>query len=602
MEHASPHRFHIPVMGLGFTAETPAKVAHFGISSAVSIMEDHLLERLRGILSLQEQVPFKPIAQNEPDSRARRITAYLDLLHDLVLRKTARLRSLPLAPGSPLTQYFEMLPASAPLRVKYNSIHGALADDRQRIEEELRKLIQPGAIEVNIMTKVDRTNYDVKGTELPPEYSDALSALRGFASSKTPASIVFSAGLNPRLYSYCEKFPDFFPGVDGYQKKKIIIKVSDFRSALVQGKFFAKKGLWVSEFRIESGLNCGGHAFATNGLLLGPILEEFRVRRHDLARELYDICSSALQKKGTRYERMPRQKITAQGGVGTAAENELLISHYGLDSVGWGSPFLLVPEATSVDTATLKELASAEPADYYLSHASPLGVPFNNFRKSSSEKQRLQRIAKKRPGSPCYKKFLAFDREFTEKSICTASREYQRLKLIQAESNGADPVTIAAITEKDWLCEGLGASAVLVHNEIPEHRLTAVAICPGPNLAYFSGVFSLRQMVDHIYGRTSVLNAVPRAHMFINELELYINYLKTEIRKYGKTITARQADHLCDFRSNLLEGIRYYQQLFSAGQLQDFLGRQFPSQLASFRDALSALAVGDVRFNSIVPE
>ena len=44
--------------------------------------------------------------------------------------------------------------------------------------------------------------------------------------------------------------------------------MSDFRSALIQGKFLAKKGLEVAEFRIESGLNCGGHAFATDGHLM----------------------------------------------------------------------------------------------------------------------------------------------------------------------------------------------------------------------------------------------------------------------------------------------------------------------------------------------
>ena len=54
------------------------------------------------------------------------------------------------------------------------------------------------------------------------------------------------------------------------------MKVSDLRSAKVQGKILAKKGVWVSEYRIESGLNCGGHAFATDGILLGPILDDWR--------------------------------------------------------------------------------------------------------------------------------------------------------------------------------------------------------------------------------------------------------------------------------------------------------------------------------------
>ncbi|MDZ7615176.1 MAG: hypothetical protein U5K51_16885 [Flavobacteriaceae bacterium] len=39
-------------------------------------------------------------------------------------------------------------------------------------------------------------------------------------------------------------------------------------------------------------------------------------------------------------------KSTVQGGVGTAEEHEFLLTHYQADSVGWGTPFLLVPEAT----------------------------------------------------------------------------------------------------------------------------------------------------------------------------------------------------------------------------------------------------------------
>ena len=68
-----------------------------------------------------------------------------------------------------------------------------------------------------------------------------------------------AAGFNRRLYAYIEQFKDFYADAKGEIKKKIILKVSDFRSTIIQGKFLAKKGLWVSEYRIESGLNCGGH-------------------------------------------------------------------------------------------------------------------------------------------------------------------------------------------------------------------------------------------------------------------------------------------------------------------------------------------------------
>ncbi|CAN5651230.1 hypothetical protein BH10BAC5_BH10BAC5_03690 [soil metagenome] len=47
MNNLPIHSFHIPVMGLGFTIDTPIKVAHFGISSVISIMNVDLIEYIR---------------------------------------------------------------------------------------------------------------------------------------------------------------------------------------------------------------------------------------------------------------------------------------------------------------------------------------------------------------------------------------------------------------------------------------------------------------------------------------------------------------------------------------------------------------------------
>ncbi len=580
-------------MGLAFTIDTPYKVAHFGISSALSVIEDQLLEKMREILCEKENRPFVPVHQSNADHRAQRITTYLDLLADLVQENTARLSKEDFIPGNSICKYFEMLPAASHIKTVFEELWHLSGTQREETEKVLRSTIKAGAIDVNIMTKVDRTNFDSAGNELPPEYSDAMSALRGFANSKLTSSVIFSAGLNPRLYSYCENFTDFFPSKNTPAKKKIIIKVSDYRSALIQGKFLAKKGLWVTEFRIESGLNCGGHAFATEGLLLGPILAEFRDKRTELVMELYTIYREALEKKGIQNTEMPQQKTTVQGGIGTGHENEFLLQHYKLDATGWGSPFLLVPEATSVDEKTLTDLSEAIPSDYYLSNASPLGIPFNNFRKSTSEAQRKLRISKNRPGSPCYKKFLAFNTEFSEKSICTASREYQDQKIKQLNSSGKSESEIAIlteeITEKDCLCEGLGASAILANNKKPAHKLSAVTICPGPNLAYFSGISSLRQMVDHIYGRTNILNNVPRPHLFINELSLYIKYLGNEISKAGSALSEKQIRSFNNFRANLLSGISYYEELVPLMQKFTAVRDQMRSQLQACRESLYAL-------------
>ncbi len=563
----APHTFHIPVLGLCFSIDTPLKVARYGISSVVSIIEDELIEDMRAYHSLQNGVPYTPISDKEPDFRARRITQYLNLLHDLIAQQVAVLKNTPFTPGSDIEKYFELLPETSPVKQDFLRMQNmAPGADKTTLEQQLREFIVPGSIDVNIMAKLDNARYDANGEKMPDEYSDALSALRGFAQSKLSSAVVFSAGYNPRLYNYTEHFEDFYPYGQQQLKKKIILKVSDYRSALIQGKILAKKGLWVSEFRVESGLNCGGHAFPTEGLLLGPILEEFKANRQALLTELHTLCNDALQAKGKMpFDTPPVQKLTVQGGVGTSEEQTLLLEHFGLDSVGWGSPFLLVPEATNVDDPTLHLLAEAKQEDYFLSNASPLGVPFNNFRKTSSEAQRKQRIHNNRAGSPCYKKYLSGDTEFTEIPICTASRQYLHLKEKQLLQSGLPEEKIQSqiekINERDCLCEGLTVSARLKNEMYLPHKLTAVAICPGPNLAYFSGIFSLKEMVGHIYGRVSILNSLHRPHMFINELTMYIDYLKKKISDDAASLSEIPNKYYQKFSANLNKGIAYYKSI-----------------------------------------
>jgi hypothetical protein len=566
MKSTSQHTFHIPVMGLGFTIDTPTKVAKYGVTSVVSIIEDHLIEQMREVVSKRENYEYVRITEDEYDYRAKRITEYLNLLNKVVKSQIQKVKDENFETDFDINNYFKLLPDSSTEKKIYQTLNLYNEEDKKEVYRKLKEFIIPGAIDVNIMTKLDKTNYDKSGNELPNEFSDALSALRGYANSDLNSKIIFSAGLNPRLFSYCETFTDFFPDENGQIKKQIVLKVSDYRSALIQGKFLAKKGLWVSEFRIESGINCGGHTFISNGILLGPILEEFKLKRNELLNELLNDCNSALEKLNkNKLSNKPDFKITAQGGVGTALENDLLIEYYKIDSVGWGSPFLLVPEVTNVDYDTLQKLSKANVNDYYLSDASPLGVPFNNFRLSSSEEQRKRRIAKNKPGSPCYKKFLSNNKEFTDKVICTASRQYQNLKISQLKASDKSAIAISKqielVKEKDCLCEGLGASALLVSKTKLSHNLSAVAICPGPNLAYFSGIFSFKQMVDHIYGKTNILNKLFRPNFFIKELELYVDYLKNEIEKYAIGISNRNESFFKGFIQNLFSGISYYENL-----------------------------------------
>ncbi|HUH33945.1 MAG TPA: hypothetical protein VLZ28_08315, partial [Daejeonella sp.] len=339
------HTFHIPVLGLGFSVDTPLKVAKFGISSVASIVDDMLIERMRKYHAEKRGEVFIPIELKEHDSRAKRITAYLNLIDKLVREDFEILRSSPFEPLSDITRYFDLLPETSALKLKYKQM--LLVSDpnlKAMIQDVLRQDITPGSIDVNIMSKVDKLNLSANNEPLAEEYSDALAALRGFAQSNLRSSVVLSAGMNPRLYSYLENFTCFLPDENGRIDKKVILKVSDFRSAFIQAKFLAKKGLWVSEFRIESGLNCGGHAFATDGFLLGPILEEFKLRRTEMIQELYSLYQPALLSKAVNIQSVPDMRISVQGGIGTAEENSFLMDYYQMDATGWGSPFLLVPE------------------------------------------------------------------------------------------------------------------------------------------------------------------------------------------------------------------------------------------------------------------
>jgi len=136
------------------------------------------------------------------------------------------------------------------------------------------------------------------------------------------------------------------------------------------------------------------------------------------------------------------------------------------------------------------------------------------------------------------------------------------LKLAQLRATIQDPVVLAreekVVTDKDCLCEGLGAGVLLKGGMTPPHKLTAVTICPGPNTAYFNQVVSLRSMVDHIYGRKDLLNGVVRPHMFIKELGLYVQHLKQELERASSDLSVKQQRRLNTFKHNLLDGIQYY--------------------------------------------
>ncbi len=559
------HSFHIPVMGIGFTIDTPVKVAHLGIDSVISLVDDMLMEKMRRFYCEKMLLPYQEISDKIDDFRAKRITSYLNLMKEIADHKLEDLKTASQDKIDEIKHYFQMLPDSSELKNEFNLRLQSFSF--KEMKEWLKENLSLGNIDVNIMTKVDKDNYK-NGEKLPVEFNDAHAALRGFAQSNLNSSVVLSAGMNPRLYAYMEQFDDFFPSTDGVLKKRIILKVSDYRSALIQGKFLAKKGLWVSEYRIESGLNCGGHAFATEGFLMGPVLEEFKLKRQELTEQVWAILSAALI---ANNKPLPEQRlslrITAQGGVGTSEEHDFLRAHYQVDSVGWGTPFLLVPEVTSVDKDTRGQLKNAKEKDLYLSGISPLGVPFNTLRGNTKDIEKQKLIDSGKPGSLCPKKYVELNYDYTEKAICTASYRYQRLKIKDLNTQNL-PTEIYQkkynqIVEKSCVCVGLGTSALLANNLDTTIEGPGVSICPGPNLAYFDKEMSLKELSGHIYGRNNVIDRTDRPHMFVKELNLYLDHLKTKMEDAKQDFFKKHEKQLTHFNENMQEGVRYYQSLFT---------------------------------------
>ena len=537
------HTFHIPVMGTSYTADTPVRVAPFGISSVVSLVDDLLLERFRKIYAEEYKLKYDPIPQREPDGRAKRITAYLDTLAEVVKIRFEAIKKQPFFSKNDKAKYFEMLPTGHYLRTLYLKLMGmkdAPESEREPIENDLTRSMVEGSIDVNIMVKLDRLPPNPNGKEpLGEEWTDAKTALKGYAkSSLKNSAIVFSAGINQSLYNYMAQFKEFYRNAAGEISKRIIVKASDFRSALIQGKFLARKGLEVSEYRIESGLNCGGHAFPSQGMLLPAILKEIRSQR-GLLHQFRETVVNFYKSKGWNTEaakEAPPPRVTVQGGIGNHAEDLRMREYYGLDGTGWGSPFLLVPEVSHVDEQTRVLLEKATTKDLYMSEASPLDIYFNNLRGSGSELWHKKQIENGTPGSPCRKGFLQNNTEFSELPVCKASRFYQERKLKQINESSCNEEQKEAMRKdvyaKQCICDHLGNSG-LIFMGVEKAEDAPQSICPGPNIAWFNKSYSLQEMTDHIYGRIQDLTPKERPHMFAKEVEMYGEWFALQIEKFS---------------------------------------------------------------------
>jgi hypothetical protein len=194
-------------------------------------------------------------------------------------------------------------------------------------------------------------------------------------------------------------------------------------------------------------------------------------------------------------------------------------------------------------------------------------VPFNTLKGNTKDIEKQVLIDKGRPGSSCPNKYIALNKEFKETGTCTASREYQYLKIKELEaleiSSEEKTKKYNQIIEKSCICVGLGTSTLLLNNSDTKKIGAGVSICPGPNMAYYSKVMSLKEITDHIYGRKNMITRFDRPNMFIKELTIYIEYLENKVADVKVSFDKKQQRYLTKFKRNLEEGIRYYTTLFS---------------------------------------
>jgi hypothetical protein len=219
---------------------------------------------------------------------------------------------------------------------------------------------------------------------------------------------------------------------------------------------------------------------------------------------------------------------------------------------------------------------------------------------TTNEYFKQKRILDDKAGSSCPKKFLALSKEYGPKGMCSASKKYQDLKLEELDvlkdsiSKEAYDKKKNSITEKACLCVGL-ANASYLENDIKiKGQSQGVVICPGPNLAYFDKEVSLLDMVKHIYGNAIALENKNRPNVIINELKMYMDYLKNEINEFSEQITAPQVKKLKAFKSNLNDGIDYYQSLITSNNWFEKSKQNIENQLKQYKGELLQLCIPEL--------
>jgi hypothetical protein len=124
---------------------------------------------------------FEPISDKEPDFRAKRITAYLNLIQEIVNKEFEEVKQSYFSASEELKKYYNLLSLYSTLKASFNQFI-SINTDKNAIQNWLNQNLYLGSSDVNVMTKVDKANY-LNNEKLPTIYNDAHAALRGFAQS-----------------------------------------------------------------------------------------------------------------------------------------------------------------------------------------------------------------------------------------------------------------------------------------------------------------------------------------------------------------------------------------------------------------------------------
>jgi hypothetical protein len=161
-------------------------------------------------------------------------------------------------------------------------------------------------------------------------------------------------------------------------------------------------------------------------------------------------------------------------------------------------------------------------------------------------------------GSPCPKGFLMSNTEFTDRSICLASRQYQSWKLKEIDnmeiSRDEKERIRTEVVEKTCICHQLGNGALIALGiEREEHA--PQSICPSPSIAWFRKIYTLKEMVDHIYGRGQSLIPTERPHMFAQEIVMHVDHFEKQVTHC--TYTPREIETMQEIKNNLEDGMDF---------------------------------------------